>query len=210
MFWKVEPSKLNPHICNNCERFAALYHGGVELEISMLFVDVRGSVALAEKNPPEEYSKLINRFYRAATEEFYRSYGFVEKLIGDEVAGFFVPGFAGEDHAKVAVKTGIRIMKRMGYGGSSAPWLPVGVGIHTGLAYVGSVDTEGGATDISMLGDAVNTTARLTSLAAPGEILISDSTRLASGLTEDGLESRRLKLKGKSEEVLAWALRMGK
>src|SRR5688572_2916645 len=41
LLWDIEPSQLNPHICNNCERFAAEYHGGVELEISMLFVDVR-------------------------------------------------------------------------------------------------------------------------------------------------------------------------
>lgn len=208
--WNVEPSKLNPHICNNCERFAAEYPGGVELEISMLFVDVRGSVSLAEKTSLEEYSKLMNRFYRAATEEFYRSYGFVEKLIGDEVAGFFVPGFAGRDHARVAFETGKRIMKQMGYGDSSTPWISVGIGINTGVAYVGSVDTQGGAMDISMLGDAVNTTARLTSLAKAGEILVSDSTRLAAGLRTDGLEPRKLQLKGKTEEVLAWAIKMGK
>jgi adenylate cyclase len=210
VFWKVEPSKLNPHLCNNCERFAAIYHGGVELEISMLFVDIRGSVSLAEKTPMQEFSKLINRFYRASTEEFYRSYGFVEKLIGDQAAGFFVPGFAGKDHARVAVETGKRIMKKMGYGPSSEPWIKVGIGINTGVAYVGTVVAEGGATDISMLGDAVNTTARLTSLAKAGEILISDSTRLAAGLKTDGLESRKLQLKGKSEEVLAWVLKVGK
>src|SRR5688572_6275070 len=118
LFWDVEPSKLNPHICNLCENFAKEFHGGVELEISMLFVDVRGSVALAESKPLDEYRKLINRFYHAATEEFYRNYGFVEKLIGDEVAGFFVPGFAGKDHAKVAIETAKRMMKKMGYGSS--------------------------------------------------------------------------------------------
>lgn len=208
IFWDVEPSRLNPHICNNCERFAQEYSGGVELEISMLFVDVRGSVPLAEKTSLSEYSKLINRFYRAATEEFYRSYGFVEKLIGDQVAGFFVPGFAGKDHARVAVETGKRIMRKMGYGGSSQPWIQAGMGINTGLAYVGSVDTEGGAKDISMLGDAVNITARLTSHAASGEILISDSARLAAGLKND-LEARQLKLKGKSGQITAWAMKIG-
>src|SRR5688572_3796566 len=173
LFWDVEPSKLNPHICNLCETFAEEYHGGVELEISMLFVDVRGSVALAENTPLNEYRKLINRFYHAVTEEFYRSYGFVEKLIADEVAGFFVPGFAGKEHAKVAIETGKRIMKAMGYGSPSGNWLPVGIGIHTGIAYVGTVTPEGGGADIAMLGDSVNTTARLTSLAAAGEILVS-------------------------------------
>jgi len=207
VFWKVAPSKLNPHLCNNCERFAERFNGGVELEISMLFVDVRGSVPLAEKTPLEEYRKLISRFYKAATEEFYRSYGMVEKLIGDEVAGYFVPGFSGKDHAKVAVETGKRILKVLGYGSSSQPWIPAGIGINTGIAYVGSVSMdEGKVTDISMLGDPVNVTARLTAQAGPGEILISDSTVKASGLNTDGLESRSLMLKGKSEEVLAWVM----
>lgn len=210
ILWDVEPSKLNPHLCNLCENFATEYHGGVELEISMMFVDVRGSTAMAEKTSPEEYSKLINRFYRAATDEFFRSYGFVEKLIGDEVAGFFVPGFAGPDHAKVAVETGKRILKAMGYGSPSGPWIPVGIGINTGNAYVGSVNAEGGVSNIAMLGDSVNTAARLTSLAKAGEILMSESTRSAAGLSPYDMESCTFKLKGKSEEVTAWALRMGK
>jgi adenylate cyclase len=209
-FWNIEASKLNPHLCNMCENFATEYHGGVELEISMLFVDVRGSTSMAEKTSPEKYSKLINRFYRAATEEFYKSYGFVEKLLGDEVAGFFVPGFAGPEHAKVAVETGKKIMKAMGYGASSKPWIPVGLGVNTGLAYVGSVNSEGGVSNIAMLGDSVNTTARLTSLAAAGEMLISDATRQAARLKTDGMESRTLMLKGKSQAVTAWALKIGK
>lgn len=209
-FWNVEPSKLNPHLCNLCENFAAEFHGGVELEISMMFVDVRGSTSMAERMLPEEYSKLINHFYRAATEEYYKGNGFVEKLLGDEVAGFFVPGFAGKNHAEVAVETGKRIMKAMGYGTSSGPWMPVGVGINTGLAYVGSVSAEGGATDVAMLGDSVNIAARLTSLAKAGEILMSESTRKAAGLSPEDMESCTFKLKGKSEEVTAWALMMEK
>jgi adenylate cyclase len=209
-FWNIEASKLNPHLCNLCENFATVYHGGVELEISMLFVDVRGSTSMAEKTSAEEYSKLINRFYRAAAGELYKSYGFVEKLLGDEVAGFFVPGFAGERHAKVAVETGKRIMKAMGYGSSSEPWIPVGIGINTGIAYVGSVNADGGVSNIAMLGDSVNTTARLASLAAAGEMLISDETRHAAGLKTDGMELRTLMLKGKSQEVTAWALKMAK
>lgn len=208
--WNVERSKLNPHLCNLCENFATEYHGGVELEISIMFVDVRGSTGMAEKTSPQEHSKLINRFYRAATDEFFRSYGFVEKLLGDEVAGFFVPGFAGPEHARVAVETGKRIMKAMGYGSPAGPWIPVGIGINTGVAYVGSVNAEGGVSDIAMIGDSVNTASRLTSLAKAGEILISDATRSAAGLDTSGMESCVFNLKGKTEEVTAWTLKMGR
>jgi class 3 adenylate cyclase len=61
-----------------------------------------------------------------------------------------------------------------------------------------------------MLGDAVNTTARLTSLAGPGEILISEAARKAADLQPDGMEPRTLRLKGKSRAVKVWALKMDK
>ena len=204
----VEPSALHPHLCNLCERFATKYHGGVEIEISIMFVDVRGSTTMAETSSAEQFSKKINGFYRAATEVFYKHNGLVEKLIGDEVAGFFVPGFAGPNHAHAAVQAGNDVLRVMGYGSSSGPWIPVGVGIHTGAAYVGSVSAEGGVSNISILGDAVNTAARLTSLAAPGELLMSEETRLAAGWEIGTMESRCLSLKGKSKTVDAWALRI--
>jgi adenylate cyclase len=203
----VEPSTLHPHLCNLCERFATKYHGGVEIEISIMFVDVRGSTAMAETLTAEEFSKKINRFYRAATEVFYRYNGLVEKLLGDEVAGFFVPGFAGPDHARTAVRAGKETLEVMGYARPGGPWIPVGVGIHTGIAYVGSVSAEGGVSNISILGDAVNTAARLTSLAAPGELLMSEETRMAAGWETGTMESRCLNLKGKSKTVDAWAFR---
>lgn len=205
-FLRVEPSTLNPHLCNLCERFATQYHGGVELEISIMFVDVRGSTTMAENLAPAEFSKKINRFYRAATDVFYRNNGLVEKLLGDEVAGFFVPGFAGPNFAHAAVQAGMDILRAMGYSTSSGPWMPVGIGVHTGLAYIGSVDAEGGVSNISILGDSVNIAARLTSLAAPGELLISEETREAAGLQSAGMESRCLSLKGKSKTVDAWAM----
>lgn len=207
-FLGVKPSTLNPNLCNLCENFATKYHGGVELEISIMFVDVRGSTAMAEKLSPEEFSRKINRFYRAATEVFYRHNGLVEKLLGDEVAGFFVPGFAGSKFANAAVHAGKQALKAMGYGGSSEPWIPVGAGIHTGIAYVGSVEADGGVSNISILGDSVNTAARLTSLAAPGELIISEATRQAAELKTDGMESRNLKLKGKSQEVDVWVMKI--
>ena len=204
----VEPSTLHPHLCNLCERFATKYHGGVELEISIMFVDVRGSTPMAETLSAEQFSKKINRFYRAATDVFYKHNGLVEKLLGDEVAGFFVPGFAGPNYARTAVQAGIETLKVMGYGSSSGPWIPVGIGIHTGVAYIGSVSAEGGVSNISMLGDAVNTAARLTSLAAQGELLMSEETRVAAGWEIGIMESRCLNLKGKSKTVDAWALRI--
>jgi adenylate cyclase len=202
----LEPSKMNPQLCNVCERFANKFRGGVELEISMLFADVRGSTSLAEGIRPTEFSRQINRFYRAATDVLFDTNGLVEKLIGDEVVGFYVPGFAGPKHAQVAVEAAKKILKATGHTTPSGPWIPVGIGVHTGVAYVGSVEVADGMSDISILGDAVNTTARLTSQADPGEVVISETTRLAAGLEPEDMQSRQFNLKGKSEIVDAWVL----
>jgi adenylate cyclase len=96
----------------------------------------------------------------------------------------------------------------MGYGQPSGPWMPVGVGVHTGIAYVGAVDAHGGGTDISILGDSVNMTARLVSLAAPGELLLSEANRLSAGIKTDGMEARHLQVKGREQPIDAWAYRL--
>jgi adenylate cyclase len=197
---------MNPHLCNVCENFANKYQGGAEIELSMLFADVRGSTALAEKMTPTDFSKLIDRFYRVSTRKLYHANALVEKLIGDEVTGLFVPGFAGPNHAGVAIKAAKSILHETGHADPSGPWLPVGIGVHTGTAFVGSVSAEGGQTEITALGDAVNTAARLASLAGPGEVILSDESRLMSGLSTDNLESRKLELKGRSEPVDAWVI----
>ena len=73
-------SELNPNFCNVCESFAKKFPGGAEVEMSMLFADVRGSTALSEQMSPTEYTKLINRFYVGATRAITQEDGLVEKL----------------------------------------------------------------------------------------------------------------------------------
>lgn len=203
----VKASKLTPHMCNLCERFATKYHGGVEIEIAVMFVDVRDSTVMAEQLSAEEFGKKINRFYKAVTDIFYKNNGWVEKFQGDEVGGFFVPGFAGPHFSVNAIKTGLQVLKALGYNSPNRPWIKAGVGIHTGLAYVGSVTTSSGLTDISILGDTVNTAARLTSQALPGQIIISEETRKAADISIEKLESRRFLLKGKAAEFDAWVFK---
>ncbi len=200
----VNTSTLNPHICNYCEEAIQELNGGAEVETSLVFADVRGSTGIAEKLSPAEFSRVIDRFYTAASKVLYRKNGLLEKLIGDEVAGFFVPGFAGPQHARVAIEAGEEILRVTGHGDAGGPWLPVGVGVHTGLAYVGAVGAGGGVPDITVLGDTVNTAARIASQAGAGELLFSEAARTRAGLSSAGLAARQLSLKGKSEVTDVW------
>ena len=192
-----EQSKYNPRFCVPCEKFE--HPGGAEIVLTMLFADVRGSTALAEGMRPAEFSRLMNRFYATATRILVRTDALVDRLLGDEAIGLFIPGFAGEEHSRRAIEAAQELLKRTGHNDPQGPWIPVGVGIHTGLAYVGVVGDEDSPMDFTALGDNVNITARLASQAGTGEILISDAAYAHSHLNIDNLEHRQLELKGKSQ-----------
>jgi len=193
------PSRMNRRLCRACFRHLEKMPGGAEIELSLLFADVRGSTALAERIPAQDYSKLISRFYGVAARVIDDRNGLVDKFVGDEVVALFVPGFAGADHALQAVDAARELMRETGNDGDE-PWLAIGAGVHTGVAYVGRVG-EGDACDFTAVGDAVNTTARLASSAAAGEILVSRAAADASGLDAQTLEARTLTLRGRDETV---------
>lgn len=202
--FNIVPSRLNPELCDDCERFAERFHGGAEVMLSILFADVRGSTRLAEKMNPTDYSNLINRFYRAGTKVLFDRQAMVEKLIGDAITGFFTSGISGENHAQLAIESAQKILEVTGHHGANGPWIPVGIGVHTGVTYVGSVERDSGMTDIAVLGDTANVGARLAALAAPGEIYVSQATALAARLDTSGMEMRREQIKGRSEAVDFW------
>jgi adenylate cyclase len=190
-------SDLNPRFCNLCDDASRKFPGGAEVEMAMLFADVRGSTALSEQMSPTEFSQLINRFYTGATRVIVEEDGLVEKLAGDAVAAFWGAGFAGPDYVRRTVQVAQKLSRLM-----VRLEIPVGIGVHSGVAFFGVIGTAGGLTDISAIGDEVNTAARLASQAAAGEILISEQALKASGIDGNQLESRSLELKGISEPVL--------
>jgi adenylate cyclase len=196
----MRPAKQNPHFCNMCERFAEKYPGGAEVELTMLFADIRGSTTLAENMAPVEYSQLISRFYKAASKVLIKTDAMIDNFIGDSVIGIYYPGIAGPRYAHLAITAAIELLRVTGHGDGGAPWLPIGVGVHTGIAYAGTVP-GGGVADTVVLGDNMNITARLSSTAKTGEALISEATCAAAGLDGTQWEQRQLELKGKSEGV---------
>ncbi len=192
------PFDKNPNYCGNCV-FQGI--GGAEIEITALFADVRGSTTLGEKLSPGEFTALMNRFYKATTEVLVESDAWLDKLVGDEVIGLFIPGYAGPQHAHKAIHAAQDLLRATGHSDPGGPWVPVGVGIHTGLTYVGMVGVEGGISDLTALGDTMNTAARLSSQARAGEILVTRSTYTAAGWDTSQLEHRQLELRGKTEAI---------
>ncbi len=196
MLFGKQRSTMNPRYCNLCEIASREFPGGAEVEMSMLFIDIRGSTALSEKMSPTEFRKLIDRFYTAVTRIIIEEDGLVEKLAGDEVAAFWGAGFAGPDYVKRTINVAQQLQKAM-----ERQKIPVGIGVHAGVAYFGAIGTAEGLTDISATGDEVNTAARLAAKAAQGEIIVSEQALKEAGMDGSPFESRNLELKGISEPV---------
>jgi adenylate cyclase len=201
-----DQSRYNPRFCEKCKVFE--HPGGAEVPLTMLFADVRGSTKLAEQMSTREFSRLMNRFYTVASHVLIQTDAMVDRLLGDEAIGLYIPGFAGPEHPRKAIQAAQDLLSRTGHREPSGPWLPLGVGIHTGSAFVGVVGSEESTADFTALGDNVNITARLASEAGPGEILISEAAYSAANSYPGDLERRQMELKGKTEPIGVYILQV--
>jgi adenylate cyclase len=187
----------NPKYCRGC--FKSLYQNrdGAEIDCTLLFADIRGSTQLGESMSSAQFRTLMDRFYATASEILVEHEAIVDKFVGDEVIGIFVPALTDGNHASQAIEAGLDLLRATG-NDTEAPWAPIGIGVNTGRAYVGAVGTAEHV-EFTALGDVVNITARLASVAAPGEILATVAAAGAGGIGTEGLERRRLDLRGRSE-----------
>lgn len=200
------PADKNPKVCQACFTFIARHHGGAEIESTFLFADIRGSTTLAERMSPAAFHALLDRFYTVASNTVFDHDGGVDKFVGDELVAMFFPVMSGPEHVRRAVDAAQALLRATGHGDPGGPWVPVGAGVHTGPAWVGAVGDEA-HTELTALGDTVNTTARLASVAAAGEVLVTAAAARAAGL-DPGLERRSLDLKGKESATEAVSLRV--
>ena len=191
MLFGKQRSSLNPRFCNLCDQASRQFPGGAEVPMSMLFADVRGSTALSVTMRPAEFQQVINRFYTGATRVISDEDGLLEKLAGDSVAAFWGAGFAGPEYVRRTIQVAQKLSTLM-----EGQKIPVGIGVHSGVAFFGAMGTADGLTDISAIGDEVNLAARLASKAGAGEIIVSEQALQAARIESSGLESRSLELKG--------------
>lgn len=201
----------NPAICTSCVtdwRKQGLT--GAEIPVSLLFADVRGSTGIAERMTPTAFRQFLDHFYRIGTDTILRNEGIVDKLVGDEVIGLFFGGVSGPGHAAAAIDAAIELVTRTSRPDASPTGpIPIGAGVHTGDAYVGTTGPAGAVDDFTALGDPVNTTARLAAAAAAGEILLTVAAARAAARWFPDAERRTLEVRGRQEPIEVLALRPG-
>jgi|GEM_PF-3746964 len=140
---------------------------------SVMFADIRGFTSFCEKRKPEEVVRVLNMIFEKATEAIFSEDGMIDKFIGDGIMVLFNVPDDQPDHADRAIKASIKIMqvlKEMNLG------LMFGIGINTGEVVAGNIGSSK-RMEYTAIGDTVNTASRICSIAGPGEILISESTK---------------------------------
>lgn len=194
-------SREDPRLCNACIKEGQQYPGGAQVDLATLFADMRGSTPTAERIGDQAFSDLINRFFRVSSEVLIGEGALLGRLAGDEAIGYFVPGFAGPEYAQAALDSAKELLRATGHADDSGPWIPLGVGVHAGHGYVGLVGNPGEAMELTALGDDINVGARLADAAGVGEIVASLRLGEMIGLATEGLEHRKLDVKGKAAPI---------
>lgn len=188
----------DPRVCNSCVRQGQRHPGGAHVDIATVFADMRGSTSTAERIGDRAFSELIDRFSKVSSKVLIEAGAIVGRLAGDQAIGYFVPGFAGPNYPRAAFDASVELLRVTGHTDDAEPWIPLGVGVHAGNAYVGVLGSSSGSAQRTAIGDDINVGARLADSAGVGEILASQRLTEMIGLNTDGLEHRKLDLKGKS------------
>lgn len=181
---------------------------GVNKDVAVLFVDIRGFTTMSETLDPSEVVAILNDYFEVVTESIFKNRGTLDKFIGDAAMAVFNSPFDLEDYEFRAVKTawdirsgaeGLALKLKEKYGKT----VSFGIGVNCGMATIGNIGSNF-RMDFTAIGDTVNTAARLESNAKPGEILISDELRKRLGDRIETEDVGEIPLKGKQKSVFVY------
>jgi class 3 adenylate cyclase len=176
--------------------------------VTILFCDVKGSTAMAEKLDPEEWAAIMNRAYEYLIAPVSRRGGTVAQLLGDAILAYFGAPLAHEDDPQRAVLAGLEIIAgirtfREQLQEESGLDFNVRVGINTGLVMAGEIGS-GQRVNYTAVGDTVNLAARMEQTAQPGTVQITANTHKLVAALFDCESLGQIEVKGKSEPIQAY------
>ena len=179
-------------------------------QLTVMFCDLVGSTALSTRFDPEDLRELLRAFQATCRADILEYKGFIARYMGDGILVYFGYPVAMEDSPERAVRAGLQILKSMkrlnaevgkGYGVD----LQVRIGVATGSVVVGDMHVgEGVAEEAGVVGETPNLAARLQSVAAPDQLVVSSATRQLVGVLFDYEDLGKQELKGIDGLVTAW------
>jgi class 3 adenylate cyclase/tetratricopeptide (TPR) repeat protein len=178
--------------------------GGERKKVTVVFTDVSGFTALAEKLDPEEVRELINSLFRELIEVVYKYEGTIDKFIGDCIMALFGAPLVHEDDPERALHTALEIMGAVErFNEKRQIDLSVHIGINSGTVVVGGVGSDL-RMDYTVMGDTVNVASRLMELAKNDEILVSESVQRITEYLFNMEKLRPVSVKGKTEKIVPY------
>ncbi|MGH2678600.1 MAG: adenylate/guanylate cyclase domain-containing protein, partial [Actinomycetota bacterium] len=176
-----------------------------EVEVTILFSDIRGFSTLAERMPPRELVAILAKHLAAMAEVVLANGGMIDKFAGDAVMAVFGAPDPQPDHAERALRCAQDMQARQAELNVDADSpLDMGIGVNTGVVIAGTMG-GGGRLEYTVIGDAVNVAQRLQTVAGPGEIIAASSTVAASpGVVAEPAGAQEVK--GRTEPVEIYRL----
>jgi class 3 adenylate cyclase len=181
--------------------------GGAIREVTVLFADLRGYTAFAERSTPTDIVAMLNRYFDVATQVILAEGGTIVQYIGDALMAIFNAPTRQPDHAMRAARAALAMQRGVEAIAASIPdWPRFRVGVNTGETLVGNIGSEV-LRNYNATGDAVNVAARLQSVAEPGQVVIGDATHLRIGSRAEVTPLGEFAVKGRRQMVTAYVLR---
>ncbi len=178
-------------------------------EVTILFADIRSFTAMSERMPAEDVVSMLNEYFTAMVDVIFKNNGVLDKFVGDEIMAIFglLPSDKNPPYYN-AVKTALdmrdvtdKLMKSRALLGKET--FEIGIGINTGNAIVGNVGSSH-RMDYTVIGDCVNTAARLQAVAEGGEIIIGAETYAHTKDQFQVKKKGKIKFKNKKNPVLCY------
>ena len=183
---------------------------GTKKRITAFFGDIRGFTPISEQLPPEEVVAFLNFYLTEMTTIIFANEGTIDKFMGDCIMAVFGAPVEHSDDVYRAVKSGVEIQKRIEEMNKQRITegkqdIHVGIGINYGEAVVGNIGSTQ-RLEYTVIGDSVNTAARLQTVAKGGEIVVSDSVYREVKDHFDFIHMDPVKVKGKARSLKVWKI----
>ncbi|MFO0680428.1 MAG: adenylate/guanylate cyclase domain-containing protein [Sandaracinus sp.] len=179
--------------------------GGEARHTTVLFSDIRGFTSMSESENPQTIVDMLNEYFELMVDVIFKYEGTLDKFVGDEIMALFGSPVGHADDPKRAVRTALEMMEVLAQlnhtrRGRGEPEIKIGIGINSGEVVAGYLGSSK-ALEYTVIGDTVNTGARLCSVAKAGEVIISHNTYQHLGNDFECIELPPVNVKGKSQAL---------